>query len=82
MKEYRAMVEHLSPLVGKTVKELAVDPEGVDGEPVFGLAFTDGTVAWIMCDPEGNGPGFLDLEKKKSLAEKVAERVAERKNEN
>lgn len=21
----------------------------------------DGTIAWILCDPEGNGPGFLAI---------------------
>lgn len=26
------------------------------------LKFSNGYVAWIMCDEEGNGPGHLDIQ--------------------
>ena len=51
--------DHYKKLVGKTVKGVAVDSRG---GPDYALVFTDGTAAWIMCDPEGNGPGFLDIQ--------------------
>ena len=59
------MRKHLQQLLGKTVTALVVDdtPDTLDdfGEPLWGLKFTDGTVTWIMRDPEGNGPGFMDI---------------------
>jgi hypothetical protein len=58
-------VIHLNQLRGKTVKEVIVDPSH-DLGPVYGLTFTDGTDAWILCDPEGNGPGHLDIVKPQS----------------
>jgi len=32
----------------------------------FRVAFPNGKfkIVWVSCDPEGNGPGFLDIEKK------------------
>ena len=54
-----AYFKHYSKLIGKQIKRVVHD----DADQVaFGLEFTDGTIAWIMCDPEGNGPGFLDIE--------------------
>ena len=58
-KDY--MVEHLSQLVGKTVTKVVKDGEGYDA--FWGLKFDDGTVAFILCDPEGNGPGHLEIQK-------------------
>jgi len=52
-------VKHLSQLKGKTVKAINVDDQD---DRVYGLEFEDGTTAWILCDPEGNGPGFLDIQ--------------------
>lgn len=49
-------VLHLAQLLEKTVKKVIFD-----GEEVYGLEFHDGTKAWIMRDPEGNGPGHLDI---------------------
>lgn len=52
-KEYGA-------LAGKTVKYVEITEDGPGGfSPV--LVFTDGTAAFVMCDPEGNGPGHLDI---------------------
>lgn len=59
-------VRHLNQLRGKTVKEVIVDPSDLGIGPIYGLSFTDGTDAWIMCDPEGNGPGHLEIETPKS----------------
>ncbi len=52
-------VRHYRRLLGKTVKRIVYNRSM--GQTTYGLEFTDGTVAWIDCDPEGNGPGFLDI---------------------
>ena len=49
---------HLSQLIGKKVKRVCLDSE----REIFGLEFTDQTVAWILRDSEGNGPGFLAID--------------------
>jgi hypothetical protein len=51
---------HYSKLVGKTVAKV-VKNKTSGSDSFYGLMFTDGTIAWISCDPEGNGPGFLDI---------------------
>ena len=58
-------VKHYGQLVGKTIAQVCIDENEIysDGE-TFGLIFTDGTVAWIQQDAEGNGPGFLGIEAK------------------
>jgi hypothetical protein len=52
-------VRYYSTLVGKTVKAIVMNR--CLGQTTYGLEFTDGTIAWVDCDPEGNGPGFLDI---------------------
>ena len=49
--------EHYQQLAGKTVSHVVIDKES----GFYGLKFTDGTIAWISRDEEGNGPGFLDI---------------------
>ena len=51
-----ACLDALKPLLGKRVRLLIKDAEGN-----FGLEMDDGTEVWIMCDPEGNGPGFAEV---------------------
>lgn len=58
-----AYVKHFGQLIGKTVKAVAVSEQDGDTEEAFGLMFTDGTVAWVMTDPECNGQGWLDITK-------------------
>jgi len=58
----QAMIEHLSPLIGHKVTGLVKDPSPGVG-PIWGLRFDDGTMAFILCDPEGNGPGHLEIQK-------------------
>lgn len=53
-------LKYYGKLIGKTVKSIAVD----DANEYFGLIFNDDTVAWVLRDPEGNGPGYLDIENK------------------
>lgn len=54
------MEKYLERLVGMTVTGLVVDKsEFQDG--VWGLQFQDGSIAWVLQDPEGNGPGHLDI---------------------
>jgi len=45
-------------LVGKTVKAIVVTKD----YDFVGLDFGNKLVAWIQCDPEGNGHGFLAIE--------------------
>jgi hypothetical protein len=61
-------VKHLTPAIGKRVKEIrALTYEEIqdfcwyDNESAVVIIFEDGT-AWIpMQDPEGNGPGFITV---------------------
>ena len=56
-KQYQdACLEALMPVVGKRVSSLIKDDSGN-----FGFETEDGTEVWIMCDPEGNGPGFASV---------------------
>ena len=67
-------VAHLSRLMGGTIRNVIVDRSAISefGQPVYGLQveMPSGSSrsnrilnAWILCDPEGNGPGFLDIQK-------------------
>jgi hypothetical protein len=55
---------HLSPLWRATCADIVKNPDG-SSEEEYGLVFKckDGKIrtAWIMCDPEGNGAGHLDI---------------------
>lgn len=55
------MLKHLEQLVGQTITGLAQDKD----EPEFVGFETKTHVVFVLCDPEGNGPGFLDITKKK-----------------
>ncbi len=52
-------VEYLQPLVGGTITDI------IDDAPYTALRVEceDGSIrlAWIYRDPEGNGPGWLEL---------------------
>ena len=49
-------------IVEKTVESITFEMfEGRRDNPVPVLRFTDGTSAAVMCDPEGNGPGHLEI---------------------
>jgi len=55
-------------LVGYTVERIIVDddPDTLEdlGNPCIGILFSNGKktkCAWVMCDPEGNGIGFLNI---------------------
>lgn len=58
----------LEQLVDMTVTAIIETPkDGEDGR-FFGLHLEDKKTkkvvdAWIQCDPEGNGPGFLQIDK-------------------
>lgn len=65
-------VEHLSRLRGGVIRGILVDVEAKAdfGENVYGIQVEIPAApgkskqilnAWIMRDPEGNGPGFLDI---------------------
>ena len=66
MSNNGSFAEHYSQLVGYTVTGLAVDDSDEDnfGDPWMGLPLQNGKrtkIAWVLMDPEGNGPGFLDI---------------------
>jgi hypothetical protein len=55
--------EHLGVLHKAICADIVKNPD--NGEEEYGLVFKcrDGKIrtAWIMCDPEGNGAGHLDI---------------------
>ena len=55
------MLKHLEQLVGQTITGLLQDKD----EPEIVGFQTKSFDVWVLCDPEGNGPGFLEIEKKK-----------------
>ena len=54
----RGMRKHLGQLVGRKVTGLMKD-SSQETDPIWALKFDDGRLAFIMSDPEGNGPGHL-----------------------
>lgn len=62
MKKEKDMYEEFyGRLIGKTVVKIIRCKDPLDDETVYGICFQDMTVAWVLSDPEGNGPGFLDV---------------------
>ena len=55
-----AETAHLKQLVGQRIVNVVTDL--LDGQNLYGLVLSNGSVAWILCDPEGNGPGHLQIE--------------------
>lgn len=55
-------LRNLNQLRGKRVDCVVLSAESADDESVCGLRFDDGTIAWILRDSEGNGPGHLDIQ--------------------
>ena len=58
-----AEIKQAQRLVGARVMAVCNTPDFSS----FGLQFQCGkktVVAWVDCDPEGNGPGHLNLEEK------------------
>jgi len=53
--------QHYGQLVGKRIKRIVI--ESFEGQAMPVLEFDDGRVAsaCVMQDPEGNGPGHLDI---------------------
>jgi len=61
-----AFEEHYSQLIGWTVKGLMgfIKENDPDEQEFMGLIMERGSkqkIAWVLMDPEGNGPGFLDI---------------------
>ena len=55
-------IDHYGQLVGKEVKGIVFEMfEGDTSRPIPVIEFTDGTSAAVMADPEGNGPGHLEI---------------------
>jgi hypothetical protein len=51
--------DYYGKLVGKKVTRV------IREEEIYGLVFDDETVTWILQDPEGNGPGHLEIQEPK-----------------
>jgi len=64
MSEHDVMAKHLHQLKGRGVQGVVRDNSSETleafGQPLYGLAFED-KIAWVLADPEGNGPGFLEI---------------------
>ena len=56
-------IKHYGQLKGKTVKRIVEDGGASGMGVIYGIEFSDGTIAWIQRDAEGNGAGFLDIQK-------------------
>ena len=61
---HKAMLKHLSQLVGQTVTKIICDPDDDIGT-VYGFQTHTGMTVWVLQDPEGNGPGHLEIVKGK-----------------
>lgn len=70
------MKKHLSALIGAKVLSVVDDGDDYGSDTIYGLRVkkADGTFAivWVLRDPEGNGPGFLDFEDEQKV--KVGDR--------
>ena len=58
--ELKAFVKHAQQLVGHTITAVLVDPDN----EAYGFSATQGRSikqVVVLMDPEGNGPGFLDI---------------------
>ncbi len=56
--------ETMKELVGFEIIHPIIEPDGPDNEGYFGFKVKKGKVekiVWILMDPEGNGPGCLDV---------------------
>lgn len=52
-------------LVGATITGVVKTDLGYGAGTAYGLCVRKGKedkIAWILCDPEGNGPGHLDIQ--------------------
>ena len=61
-----AYLAYFGQLQGWIIKGITVDPSDPSIGPVWGLRLAhpdrpERKIAWILCDPEGNGPGHLDI---------------------
>lgn len=55
------MQDYLAPALNKRITSV-VDDIDDPTEPFIGLRLEDGHVIWCLSDPEGNGPGHLELQ--------------------
>jgi len=69
----KPMEKHYRQIVGATITGLACDDTDKDFGDIWALNLRtkDGctAIAWILADPEGNGPGFLAIDVKESSNE-------------
>lgn len=60
------MLRECRQLVGAKITNLIQTPAGEDDQ-MFGftanLASGKSVDVWVQCDPEGNGPGWLNIER-------------------
>lgn len=56
------LIKHLSPLLGRKITGLIEDNSDKTTDPFPGFRLDNGTLVFVSCDPEGNGPGHLMIE--------------------
>jgi len=67
-QQTKYQVKMLQALVGATITEIVTDPDGIVGICTLKTATNANSgkqeerIIWILCDPEGNGPGFASVE--------------------
>ena len=63
-QELDAYTNYLKPLIGGNIEAMIYDES--EGQLFSGLMVNNKGIkytVWVLCDPEGNGPGHLDIEK-------------------
>lgn len=53
-------INHYAKLVGRKITSICF--QSFDGQPLPILVLDDGSTAPVLADPEGNGPGHLDIQ--------------------
>jgi len=53
--------EHYARLLGKTISGIVKDDSDESFGVIYGLRLDSGEIAWVLTDPEGNGPGHIDI---------------------
>jgi hypothetical protein len=57
------VARHYARLVGRKIVNVQLEVDTLSGshDPMVILVFEDDSCASILCDPEGNGPGHIEL---------------------
>jgi len=53
---------YLNRIKGMTITDIVEDKSDLEIGSVVGLVLDGTTIVWVLRDPEGNGPGFLEIQ--------------------